>query len=77
MDRGHVRRPTGSSSTTSGPLKLDGKTLWRGRQDKGHRAAAAAFRRAVTGGKPLPTRTMLATMHATIQAAADGSGCSG
>jgi len=53
-------------------LKLDGKTLWRGRQDKGHRAAAAAFRRAVTSGKPLPTKTMLATMHATIQAAAGG-----
>jgi predicted dehydrogenase/threonine dehydrogenase-like Zn-dependent dehydrogenase len=51
-------------------LKLDGKTLWRGRQDKGHRACAAAFRTAVTGGKPLPTRAMLATMHATIKAAA-------
>ena len=51
-------------------LKLDGKTLWRGRQDKGHRACAAAFRQAVTGGKPLPTRAMLATTHATIQAAA-------
>ena len=50
--------------------KLDGKTLWRGRQDKGHRAAAAAFRRAVSAGKPLPTRTMLATMRSTIQAAA-------
>ena len=49
--------------------KLDGKTLWKGRQDKGHRACAAAFRTAVTGGKPLPTRTMLATNHATIQAA--------
>ena len=51
-------------------LKLDGKTLWRGRQDKGHRACVAAFRQAVTGGKPLPTRAMLATTHATIQAAA-------
>jgi predicted dehydrogenase/threonine dehydrogenase-like Zn-dependent dehydrogenase len=51
-------------------LKLDGKTLWRGRQDKGHRACAAAFRRAVTGGKPVPTTTMLATMLATIEAAA-------
>jgi predicted dehydrogenase len=50
--------------------KLDGKTLWKGRQDKGHRACAAAFRTAVTGGKPLPTRAMLATTHATIQAAA-------
>ncbi len=50
--------------------KLDGKTLWKGRQDKGHRACAAAFRQAVTGGKPVPTKAMLATMHATIQAAA-------
>ena len=53
--------------------KLDGKTLWRGRQDKGHRACAAAFRRAVTGGKPVPTKTMLATTHATIQAAYFGN----
>jgi predicted dehydrogenase/threonine dehydrogenase-like Zn-dependent dehydrogenase len=50
--------------------KLDGKTLWRGRQDKGHRACAAAFRQAVTGGQPLPTAAMLASMHATVQAAA-------
>jgi len=50
--------------------KLDGKTLWGGRQDKGHRACAYAFRRAITGGTPLPTRTMLATMHATIEAVA-------
>jgi predicted dehydrogenase/threonine dehydrogenase-like Zn-dependent dehydrogenase len=55
-------------------LKLDGKTLWRGRQDKGHRACAAAFRRAVTGGQALPTKAMLATTHATIQAAV-GSIC--
>jgi predicted dehydrogenase/threonine dehydrogenase-like Zn-dependent dehydrogenase len=53
--------------------KLDGKTRWKGRQDKGHRACAAAFRLAVMGGKPVPTRTMLATMHATIQAASAGS----
>jgi predicted dehydrogenase/threonine dehydrogenase-like Zn-dependent dehydrogenase len=49
---------------------LDGKTLWRGRQDKGHRACADAFRRAVTGGTPVPTEAMLATTHATIRAAA-------
>ena len=55
-------------------LKLDGKTLWRGRQDKGHRACAAAFRAAVTGHKPLPTKAMLATTHATMQAAT-GTGC--
>jgi predicted dehydrogenase/threonine dehydrogenase-like Zn-dependent dehydrogenase len=50
-------------------LKLDGKTLWRGRQDKGHRACAYAFRRAITGGAALPTRAMLATTHATMEAA--------
>jgi predicted dehydrogenase/threonine dehydrogenase-like Zn-dependent dehydrogenase len=49
--------------------KLDGQTLWKGRQDKGHNASASAFRKAVTGGTPLPTATMLATMRATIQAA--------
>jgi predicted dehydrogenase/threonine dehydrogenase-like Zn-dependent dehydrogenase len=57
-------------------LKLDGKTLWRGRQDKGHRACAAAFRTAVTGYGELPTRAMLATTRATIQAAGSG-GCRG
>jgi predicted dehydrogenase len=29
--------------------EADGRTLWKGRQDKGHRAAAAAFYRAVAG----------------------------
>jgi hypothetical protein len=53
-------------------VKLDGKTRWRGRQDKGHRACAAAFRTALTGGQPLPTKAMLATTHATIQAATLG-----
>jgi predicted dehydrogenase/threonine dehydrogenase-like Zn-dependent dehydrogenase len=51
--------------------KLDGKTLWRGRQDKGHRACANAFKCAITGSEALPTRAMLATTHATIQAALD------
>ena len=55
--------------------KLDGKTLWRGRQDKGHRACAAAFRRAITGSAALPTRAMLATTHATIQAALGSGDC--
>ena len=48
--------------------KMDGKALWRGRQDKGRRACAYAFRRAIAGSAGLPTRTMLATTHATIQA---------
>ena len=57
--------------------KLDGKTLWRGRQDKGHRACAYAFRRAITGGAALPTRAMLATTHATIHAALGSGDCRG
>jgi predicted dehydrogenase/threonine dehydrogenase-like Zn-dependent dehydrogenase len=48
----------------------DGKTVWKGRQDKGHRACAAAFHSALAGRATLPTETMLATMRATIQAAA-------
>ena len=50
--------------------EADGNTIWKGRQDKGHRACATAFRRAVAGGIDMPTETMLATMRATIQAAA-------
>jgi predicted dehydrogenase len=49
--------------------KLDGRTIWRGRQDKGHRACAYAFKQAINGSLTLPTRAMLATTHATIQAA--------
>jgi predicted dehydrogenase len=48
---------------------VNGRTLWKGRQDKGHRAHAAAFRQAVQGGQAMPTETMLASMRATIQAA--------
>jgi predicted dehydrogenase/threonine dehydrogenase-like Zn-dependent dehydrogenase len=51
-------------------VKLDGRTLWRGRRDKGHDACAAAFRRAVGGGPAVPTQAMLATTRATLQAAA-------
>ena len=46
----------------------NGRTLWKGRQDKGHRAHAAAFRQAVQGGGDMPTEAMLGTMRATIQA---------
>jgi hypothetical protein len=49
--------------------EADGKTIWKGRPDKGHRACAAAFREAVTGGAALPTEVMLATMRAAIRAA--------
>ena len=48
-----------------------GRTLWKGRQDKGHHAAAAAFWRAVADGPPMPTEAMLATMRATIRGAAE------
>ena len=50
-------------------VQADGRTLWKGRQDKGHRAHAAAFRQAVQGGPGMPTEAILATMRATIQAA--------
>jgi predicted dehydrogenase/threonine dehydrogenase-like Zn-dependent dehydrogenase len=48
----------------------DGKVIWKGSADKGHRACAAAFRQAVAGGPAMPTEEMLATMTATIAAAA-------
>jgi hypothetical protein len=51
-------------------VTADGKRVWKGRQDKGHRALAAAFRQAVAGTAGLPTEEMLATMRATIWAAA-------
>jgi hypothetical protein len=53
-------------------VSLDGRTLWKGRQDKGHRAQAAAFWQAVHGGAAAPTGQMIATMRATIQAADAG-----
>jgi predicted dehydrogenase/threonine dehydrogenase-like Zn-dependent dehydrogenase len=57
-------------------VQADGKSVWKGRQDKGHCAEATAFRQAVAGGPAMPTDTMLATMRATIQAAA-GTGSRG
>ena len=48
---------------------VDGKVRWKGRQDKGHRAHAAAFRQAVRGGADMPTEAMLGAMRATIAAA--------
>jgi predicted dehydrogenase/threonine dehydrogenase-like Zn-dependent dehydrogenase len=48
---------------------VDGRTLWKGRQDKGHQAHAATFRQAVQSGLGVPTEAMLASMRATIQAA--------
>ena len=53
-------------------VTADGKRLWKGRQDKGHHALAAAFRQAVAGQADMPTEDMLATMRATIRGAAGG-----
>jgi predicted dehydrogenase/threonine dehydrogenase-like Zn-dependent dehydrogenase len=47
----------------------NGRTLWKSRQDKGHRAHVVAFHQAVRGGMDMPTNVMLGTMRATIQAA--------
>lgn len=55
-------------------VTADGKKLWKGRQDKGHDALAVAFRQAVIGEAELPTAHMLATMRATIAAAAERGG---
>ena len=55
-------------------VAADGKTTWKGRQDKGHRAEATAFRQAIAGGPAVPTKWLLASMRATIQAAAGMSG---
>jgi len=45
------------------------RVVWRGRQDKGHHAHAAAFRADVLGHGTLPTEAMLATMRATLRVA--------
>ncbi|MGH3186225.1 MAG: bi-domain-containing oxidoreductase [Streptosporangiaceae bacterium] len=50
-------------------VHVDGRALWKGRPDKGHRAHAAAFLEAVKGGPAMPTEAMLGSMRATIQAA--------
>jgi predicted dehydrogenase len=49
--------------------QLDGKQLWKGRQDKGHRAQASAFWQATRSGPAVPSELMLSTMRATISAA--------
>lgn len=55
-------------------VKLDSRTLWRGRRDLGHRHAAAAFFNALTGTAAVPTGEMLATTRATLEAAAKAGG---
>ena len=56
--------------------EANGKSLWKGRQDKGHRAQAAAFLGGLKGGPTVPTEPMLRTMGATIRAA-ELAGCHG
>ncbi len=48
---------------------VNGRTRWKGRPDKGHRAHAAAFRQAIQAGADMPTGAMLGGMRATLQAA--------
>lgn len=50
------------------------RTVWKGRQDKGHLVHACAFRQAVSGtaSAGIPTEAMLATMRATLRAAGRG-----
>ena len=48
---------------------VSGRTVWKGRQDKGHRAHTAAFLAAIRGSAALPTEAMLGAMRATIQVA--------
>ena len=55
-------------------VAVDGKRVWKGRQDKGHHALAAAFRQAVAGTTDLPTEEMLATMRATNWASISSAG---
>ncbi len=52
--------------------ELDDKALWKGRQDKGHRAQARAFWQALRGETAVPTEPMIATMCAALQSAALG-----
>jgi len=54
-------------------LVVDGRSVWRGAQDKGHRDAAAAFLRMCRGGDTSVTADLLASSRATL-AAADALG---
>ena len=55
--------------------QANGRTIWKGRQDKGHRDHAVAFRQAVAGAarrtpvSAIPTEAMLGAMRATLRAA--------
>ncbi|WP_235488580.1 Gfo/Idh/MocA family oxidoreductase [Frankia sp. AvcI1] len=54
-------------------LVVDGRSVWKGAQDKGHRDAAAAFLRMCRGGDAAVTAELLASSRATL-AAADALG---
>ncbi|KJE25633.1 putative dehydrogenase [Frankia torreyi] len=54
-------------------LVVDGRSVWKGVQDKGHRDAAAAFLRMCRGGDAAVTAELLASSRATL-AAADALG---
>jgi predicted dehydrogenase/threonine dehydrogenase-like Zn-dependent dehydrogenase len=53
--------------------QLDGRALWKGRQDKGHMAQASALWQVVRSGAAVSAEPMIASMRATI-AAADSDG---
>ena len=50
--------------------EVNGKKLWKGRQDKGHRAAVAQFKADVLRGRSEVLPSSIATSRATIAAAA-------
>ncbi|EIV93305.1 Gfo/Idh/MocA family oxidoreductase [Frankia sp. QA3] len=54
-------------------LVVDGRSVWKGAQDKGHRDASAAFLRMCRGGDAAVTAELLASSRATL-AAADALG---
>ncbi|CUU53774.1 hypothetical protein Ga0074812_101272 [Parafrankia irregularis] len=51
-------------------LVIDGTSEWKGAQDKGHRAAVAAFLRMCRGGATDVTAELIASSRATLAAAA-------
>lgn len=50
-------------------LIVDGSSVWKGSQDKGHHAAAAAFLRMCRGGAANVTAELIASSRATLAAA--------
>jgi predicted dehydrogenase len=50
-------------------VEADGKAVWNGKQDKGHRALTSAFRRSLQSPDPEATVAMLTIMRSTLAAA--------